>query len=77
MSDKRTVQDVQRDYASVCTQLGDIGYKMLALEDVKKKLHNQCRDLDKELNRLQAQVEADKANAAKEVAPAAEVVSEP
>lgn len=56
---KRTIETVQREYTQVCTQLGDIRYKISALEVAARNAEKALRQLNKEANRMQANAPAE------------------
>lgn len=49
---KRTLQDVNREYAEACVKLGDLCYKIRRMETAKSQIERSIIQLDKEALRL-------------------------
>lgn len=63
----RTMEEIQRDYAATATQLGDLTYRVSAIEEDMRGLKRKMRQLNTEARGI----ENAKHNAAVEAAPEA------
>lgn len=67
----RTLADVNREYGQLCTQLGDLDYKISRLEKAKSDIRRQIVQLDKEAMRLGSKEQPKEAEVVSEQQPTA------
>lgn len=53
----RTKEEIQREYASACAELGQLEYQIDTLGDNRQKMLNAIRNLNIEANKLREQEE--------------------
>ena len=52
--EKRTLEEVQKEYSQMCMQLGDLEYKMaVTLPEAIRLLQNKIRELNKEASKIE------------------------
>ncbi len=59
MSDKRTVEQIHKEYSQLCTQAGHLQYQILVVSQDLELLNKQLRELNLEAAKIAAEDKAE------------------